>query len=65
MWVEMAVWGVLGVGVWDGAASVALAVLGESGCVDAPPPSPEKKSGAPSNDPGARLFISPPHPDQK
>ena len=53
-----------GVGCWDedGAASVALSKWGELGCVDAPPHLQKKKSGAPSNYPGARLFISPPHP---
>ena len=36
---------------------------GELGCVDATPISRKKKrGGAPSNDPGARLFISPPPP---
>ena len=34
---------------------------GEPGCGDGLSPSPEKKIGAPSNYPGARLFISPPH----
>lgn len=46
-----------GVGVWDGVASVASLCGGEDWDVWMPHPHlQKKKSGAPSNYPGARLF---------
>ena len=53
MWCAMVGWwDVLG----DGGAPVALAEVREPGCEDVGSQSPEKNRGAPSNDPGARLF---------
>ena len=45
---------------------LAVAAVWRIGMCGCPHPHLQKKKiGAPSNYPGARLFISPPHPDQK